>query len=167
MQDEEHKDKKQTSLYQIEDWISMFILFVLVAVVIFQIASRYFFDSPLFWTEEISRNLLIVLTFIGAPIAVRNNSNISLDFIIGFLPVKIRRFFAGIAQILELSFYMVGAYLSIQMAIFSRSRLLVSIQISKGLIFGLIAFGFVLMTFRCLMRFLAFISNKMPLREGK
>ena len=167
MQDKEHKDEKKTSLYKLEDWISMFILFVLVAVVLVQIASRYFFNSPLFWTEEISRYLLIILTFVGAPIAVRNNSNVSLDFIIGFLPGKIRRLLAAIAQIFELSFYLAGTYLSIQMAIFSRSRFLVSIQISKGLIFGLIAFGFALMSFRCLMRFFEFISGRMTRQEDK
>jgi len=138
--------------YHIEDWVGMLLLVLLVLVVLYQVSMRVFSSAPPLWTEEFARNLLIILTFMGASIAVRNSSNISLDFILQGLPEKYSRVVNIIARGLEIIFYAVCSYLSIQMSFFSTGRYLVSIRIPRTIIYGFVAFGFIMMTFRALLR---------------
>jgi len=137
---------------RLEDYLGALVLLSLVLVVSLQVISRYVFAKPLLWTEEIARYLLIILAFIGAPIAVRKGSSISLDFLVEGLPRGMRRTVSIVSLILELVFYLAVLYQSINMAIFSRGRFLVSVQVPRTLVYAVIAFGFVLMAIRCLAR---------------
>ena len=147
-----HDKNEDSGPHRLEDYISVAFLAILVIVVSLQVVSRYLFKSPLLWTEETARYLLLVLTFVGSSIAVRRGSNVSLDFILGKLPKKARSGLSVVSLSLELCFYAACAYLSVNMLIFSKGRYLVSVRISRSLIYGLVAFGFALMTLRCLVR---------------
>jgi TRAP-type C4-dicarboxylate transport system permease small subunit len=144
---------------RLEDYLGVTVLLFLVLVVSLQVISRYVFAHPLLWTEEIARYLLILLAFIGAPIAVRKGSSISLDFLVAGLPGKVRRTLSVVSLILELGFYIAVAYQSVSMALFSRGRFLVSVQVPRALVYAIIAFGFVLMAIRCLARLVSALAK--------
>ena len=150
---------------RLEDYLSIFVLVLLVLDVSLQVITRYVFNKPLGWTEEIARYLLILLTFVGGPIAARKNSNVSLDFMLVNAPCKTKKLLGTITDVIELFFYGVGTYLSIKMALFSVKRFLVTIKISKAIVFGIIAFCFALMTIRCLVRLIRRIKE--PVLEEK
>lgn len=135
-----------------EDYVAIAVMILLLIDITLQIVTRYVFNNPLGWTEEIARYLLIVLTFAGAPIAVRNNSNVSLDFILTNAPPQVRKVFNFITTIIELFFYAYGTYLSWEMTLFSKKRFLVTIKISKAIVYGFITIAFAFMTYRCLIR---------------
>ena len=138
--------------YYVEDWIGILLLIILVLVVLYQVVMRVLSSTPPLWTEEIARYLLIILTFMGASIAVRNGSNISLDFILQGIPKNVSKVILIVARIIEIIFYTICTVLSIQMSKFSTGRFLVSIHISRMLIYGLLALGFAMMTFRAALR---------------
>ena len=58
----------------------------LIALISVQIVLRYFFDSPLQWSLEISRILFLWIVFLGAAIAVQRGQYTSLDVISRALP---------------------------------------------------------------------------------
>jgi len=134
--------------HRIEDFASILVMIALLADVILQVITRYLFNSPLGWTEEIARYLLILLTFVGAPIAVRKNSNVSLDFLLTNAPPKVKNIFGLLSGITELVFCVFGIYLSWKMTIFSLNRYLVTVHISRSVIYGIITVCFVVMTLR-------------------
>lgn len=49
------------------------------STVLLQVVMRYFFNSPLTWTDEATRLQLVWLTFIGAVLAYRLGADIAVD----------------------------------------------------------------------------------------
>ena len=55
-----------------------------------QVVTRYVFDSPFAWTEELSRLLLIVYALIGSATACREDKHPRMDDILGGAPASFR-----------------------------------------------------------------------------
>ncbi|WP_016957850.1 TRAP transporter small permease [Catenovulum agarivorans] len=81
-------EQKVISLKQLhmEDWISLIIFWGLAIILFSQFFSRYVFNFPLGWSEEVSRYLLILLAFAGACIASRNQAHIAMTLFHRWLP---------------------------------------------------------------------------------
>src|SRR5258708_10860960 len=74
------------SVYAWEDWITLAVFWILAVVVFYQVFTRYVLNDAAGWTEEIARYLLIAVTFLGGPMAVRRSTHIPVDFVYPFLP---------------------------------------------------------------------------------
>lgn len=58
------------------------IAILLIAFISFiQVVARYVFNSPFFWVEEISRILIIYMTFMSASIVLSKGEHLSLDLL--------------------------------------------------------------------------------------
>ena len=145
-------ERDQNYPHRPEDYAAVAVMILLLTDVTLQIVTRYVFNNPLGWTEEIARYLLVILTFVGAPIAVRKNSNVSLDFILTNVSPRLRKAFLVVTTIIELFFYAFGAWLSWQMTVFSKKRFLVTVRISRSVVYGIIMLSFAFMVIRCAVR---------------
>lgn len=71
------------------------LLWVLVATltvsVFLQVLSRFVFKYPLPWTEEVSRIAFVYSIFVGATIAVRENTHLNVDVLLVVLPKGMAR----------------------------------------------------------------------------
>jgi C4-dicarboxylate transporter DctQ subunit len=67
---------------------SLVIFSVVLALVLccVQVTARYAFNYPLSWPEELIRYLIILIVYVGASIAVRRKSHISVDIVYTFYP---------------------------------------------------------------------------------
>ncbi|WP_296993500.1 TRAP transporter small permease [Thalassospira sp. UBA1131] len=79
-------------------------LAVILALTLAQVVLRYFFDSPLLWSEELSRLLVVWMTFIGAAVVCWQGRHLSVDVFVVLLPKGARRIVRLINQILALGF---------------------------------------------------------------
>lgn len=57
------------------------ILVIMTFLVLLQVGFRYLFNSPLSWTDESSRYLMIFMTYLSLPILYLNDKNIAMTFI--------------------------------------------------------------------------------------
>jgi TRAP-type C4-dicarboxylate transport system permease small subunit len=64
---------------------------VLTVSVFLQVLIRFVFKYPLPWTEEIARIAFVYCIFVGATIAVRENSHLHVDFLLVILPKRVAR----------------------------------------------------------------------------
>jgi len=64
---------------------------ILTVSVFLQVLVRFVFKYPLPWTEEIARIAFVYCVFIGATIAVRENSHLNVDFLLVILPKRVAR----------------------------------------------------------------------------
>ena len=64
---------------------------VLTVSVFLQVLIRFVFQYPLPWTDEIARIAFVYCIFVGATIAVRENSHLSVDFLLVILPKRVAR----------------------------------------------------------------------------
>lgn len=69
-------------LKAIENWVLIGSFIVIVAVTFINIATRYIAQSSLAFTEEITINLLVVLTMTGAVVALRERAHLGFTYLI-------------------------------------------------------------------------------------
>lgn len=82
-----------------------------VSILCAQVIFRYFIGNSLDWIEEVSRILLIWLTYIGAAVALKRKGHIAVDAFLGFFPESFRRIADIITSILIIAF---SAFLCVQ-----------------------------------------------------
>mgnify|MGYP000981630895 CR=1 FL=1 len=58
----------------------------MVVIVFGNVIFRYFLNTSIAWSEEVSRFMLIWLSFLGAVIAFMKNEHLGLDILVKFLP---------------------------------------------------------------------------------
>ena len=85
------------------DWpeivAAQIILVAFLALSTLQVVSRYVFDAPLVWTEELSANLLIWMTFLGATAILRSDSHVRVEFVEEFFGPRVAAWLFGLFDI--------------------------------------------------------------------
>lgn len=72
----------------VEKALACALIVALLGAVLVQVISRYVFDSPLAWTEEIARFLLVWMTFIAAAYVMSERLHVSVDIAVAKLGVR-------------------------------------------------------------------------------
>ena len=96
-------------------WTSMGLLVAMTLLVLFQVFTRYVLATPLPWTEEIARLLVVWLTFVGAGFVSSRNAHIAVDILAVYLPRRLATASQIFALLLVVAAagYMVWAALSL------------------------------------------------------
>ncbi len=66
-------------------WVGAIItiaLGLMTAVLMLQVLARYVLQVSIPWTEEVSRYLLVLMTFVGAALALRDRQHIAITFLL-------------------------------------------------------------------------------------
>ena len=66
--------------------VVMVLMALLVVVVVMSVVFRYVLLSPLTWSEEVGRYVMIWLGFLAASIAVRDGLHVGVDFVVQWSP---------------------------------------------------------------------------------
>jgi TRAP-type C4-dicarboxylate transport system permease small subunit len=143
--DDEHFDARS---YGVEDWLVMAIFWLLAGTVFVQVFTRYVLNNSAAWTEEIARYLLIVVTFLGAAMAVRRNSHIIVEFFYRYLSQPAARALSTVVDALPILFYGYTAWLAYQVGVRTTSTMTSLPAWPKSLIYYAVAFGLAVCTVR-------------------
>ncbi len=73
---------------RVEQVLVVLLLVNIVANIMAQVISRYFFGKPLVWVEEIATYSFIWATFLGAALALKYDRHVKIDTFIGHLPER-------------------------------------------------------------------------------
>jgi TRAP-type transport system small permease protein len=78
-------------------WVCKYAIIVVVAVLAVILTAavfwRYALNNAIPWSEELSKYLMVWLTFLGAPIALRHGSHINIDLLQQLMPPRGRQLF--------------------------------------------------------------------------
>ncbi|MDH3663019.1 MAG: TRAP transporter small permease [Alphaproteobacteria bacterium] len=74
-------------------WLITAIVAVLAAILITSVFYRYALNNAIAWSEEGSKYLMVWLTFLGAPIALRHAAHINIDLLVKLFPPRGRQAF--------------------------------------------------------------------------
>jgi len=96
------------------------------------VVSRYVFDRPLMWTDELANFLFLWLAMLGTVVALRRNEHMRLTTLINSLSPKRGQWLSTVAALLVIVFVIellvpAAQYLEIQ-----RSTELITLSISDG-----------------------------------
>ena len=143
-----HDQPVDLSRYHFEDWVAFAFFWALTGVIFYQFFTRYALNNSASWTEEIARYLLICIAFVGAAIGMRKNNHIQVDFLYRFLPRAVGRALSTLVDALRILFCGYCVWLTyLLMTKIGSSRMSV-VDLPMGLVYGVVLFGFALMTWR-------------------
>ena len=96
------------------------------------VVSRYVFDSPIFWTDELASFIFLWLSMLGVVVALRQDGHMRLTTLANWVPPHWARWFAAVASLVVIAFVLeillpASEYLDQQ-----RFVELISLQISDG-----------------------------------
>lgn len=74
-----------------EDWVVIASFMVIVVVTFVNVLSRYIFKASLAFSEEITINLLVVLTMMGAVVGVRLGAHLGFTYLVENAKGSVRR----------------------------------------------------------------------------
>ena len=138
------------SHYRFEDWTAFALFWVLAVVIFYQFFTRYALNDSASWTEEIARYLLIATAFIGGAVNVRKNNHIQVDFFYRLLPRYATRPLSTLVDTLRILFLGYCVYLTISLTSKIGGQRMAIIDWPIGILYGFVAFGFALMTWRAI-----------------
>ena len=94
------------------EFIAILCLVAMVVVVMIQVTGRYIFSNTPGWSEELARQFMIIFSFIGIAIGIRDKIHIAMTVIVDIILKKIRLPIEIFGKILILT---MGGMMSINM----------------------------------------------------
>lgn len=73
-------------LYFVEEWILFLTVFTALVAMFINVTTRYLITYTMTWPEEYVRQVIMITTFIGVSVAVRNRSLIRIDALPNLFP---------------------------------------------------------------------------------
>ncbi len=86
-------DKLFEKLRAVLYWISVTSMTVMLALIFFQVVTRYFFGHTFEWSEELARFLFVWVVFLGSALIMGESGHLAVQI----LPTKLKDTTAGIA----------------------------------------------------------------------
>ncbi len=145
-----HDAPVDLSGYKWEDWLTLVFFWLLALDVFYQFFTRYVLSDSAAWTEEIARYLLVVVTFIGASLAVRRNTHIHVEFIYRYLPAGVCRVLSTLVDLVRVGFFAYATWLSFELMPKMQVLKMTVIDWPMSYVYGLVAFGFLMCTVRAI-----------------
>ncbi len=100
--------KLYSKFLDVLEWIAKVFLAVtgaaMVLILFYQVIMRYCFNSAAAWPEELARYLFIYDVMVAAAIAVRRNSHLQIDAIIGRMKPKTKAWFTIVSTLIGMVF---------------------------------------------------------------
>lgn len=128
------------------------ILAALVSILAAQVVFRYLIGSPLVWSEELARYLLVWCTFLGVSLAVREGAHISVDLLPVLAGARGARAFAVFALIGSAVFFalMVRYSIPLTMKIAKIGQTSPGLGIQMWTVYAAVPVGLGLALLRCI-----------------
>ena len=76
-------------------------LTICVILVNANVIMRYFFNSPIHWSEEVVTSLFVWTVFIGSSYAYRKHSHLGVDIVINLMPKKMKTVMKSVMAVVE------------------------------------------------------------------
>ena len=144
----------EPTLYS-EEIIAITLFWLLGAVLLAQVLSRYVLNAPIGWTEEVARYQLILITFTGAAMGFRKHTHISFTYFQLRFPPIIRTFtqrLVLLTNVLILLFLFVS---SIIIAMKIHVHEMSALNLSFSYLYGLIGVTLLICLFRAVQQLLS------------
>ncbi|WP_408010342.1 TRAP transporter small permease [Pseudalkalibacillus sp. A8] len=126
--------------------VAALFLFLMVLLVFLKVVTRVLIQSSFPWTEELSRYLMIWITFLGASIAFKYAAHIGVDFIVDKLPRVLKIVFQVIAAAACLVFFVLLIVKGYELTGRSMIQRSPALNLPMGYVYAIIPISGVLMS---------------------
>jgi TRAP-type C4-dicarboxylate transport system permease small subunit len=131
-------------LIRLNRWAVILILAAMAVMVFANVALRFLTDHSILWVEEVSRYLMIWLTFLGAPVVLRYGGHVGIDTLQNALPRHAAWIRLAIFVLL-LTFFATMLWLGVRYSMVTWGQTTPVMQIPIGVVYLAMPIGFALM----------------------
>jgi TRAP-type C4-dicarboxylate transport system permease small subunit len=136
---------------------------VLLSLMLIQVIYRYFLELPLPWSEEIARYVFVIVTYLGASIAISENSHIEInvrDLLLGKI-LKAQKprahwnlILSALAEAVTLAIAVIISYEFVFMVVddYAFDQVSISLGFPMYLVTGFVLLCLLMLTTHCLIR---------------
>lgn len=139
------KERGKHILKNLDAYFAGFMFAVTMVLVIVNVFSRYFFNKPIAWCDEVSTSCFVYTVFVGAAWCLRTRQHVGVDLLVERLPVGARKIVHLLTDcvILVLNSYI--TYLSVLYLQSSKAKTMPIMKISMNYVNAALLIGFGLM----------------------
>lgn len=99
----------------IEEIMIVIVLILMSSIAFINVITRNFLNLSLSFTEEITVNLFVLLTFVGAAVGVRKGAHLGFSLLLEKVPVSVQRFLIFFIGIISTLLFVVVTYFAYEM----------------------------------------------------
>lgn len=97
--------KFEQAFLAVNRWILIFLLSAMSVIVFLNVVMRYVTEASIPWSEEVSRHMMIWLTFLGSGLVLRSGGHIAIDNLQDSLSTRNARILRVIVFLLMVFFF--------------------------------------------------------------
>jgi TRAP-type C4-dicarboxylate transport system permease small subunit len=116
----------------VENWFAIVLMGGSALITVAQVVTRYGFNHPLTWPEELCTLLLVWMTFVGASLLLKKEAHIEIDFFAKLLPLPAQKVIALLNIVLMFGFLAVAAWGAWKLQFFQSRHYSVALGIPKN-----------------------------------
>lgn len=113
--------------------IASIAMVTLIAIFGWLVYGRYVLNATPTWVEQLALLLIVIITFFGAAVGIRENSHLSVEFLREMVPEWLRSLLYSISDLLLVLFGGLMAYYSFKLAMFNWTTKIPLLQWPEGL----------------------------------
>lgn len=132
----------------LEEIICVVLLAGIVCLTVAQVFSRFVMNSPIGWTEELARILMIWMVFFGSSAAVKRNEHIKIEVFLNRLSDKWRNYLGKITGVIVGVLLIVLIYQGTLLTFKMASIPTVTLPISWSFVYSAVPIGCAFILFR-------------------
>ena len=129
-------------------------LITVVLLTLAQIFFRFVLNAPLIWSEELSRLLVVWMTFIGAAVVCWDGRHLNVDVMFNLLPVAARNVVRVINAVISIALLVILVSPTMRLVEIENFAELGALEIPSGIVRLPVAVGAVLMALAIALRLL-------------
>ncbi len=126
-------------------WFAGAMFAVTMVLVIINVFSRYFFNAPIAWVEEVATSCFVYTVFVGAAWCLRTRQHVGVDLLVERLPKKAREI---VHLLTDVVIFVLNSYITYLSVLFMRSskvKTMPILKISVNYLYFALLLGFGLM----------------------
>ncbi len=157
------------ALNRLEDWLMVISMALITILITTQVVLRYVFASSFPWAEEVTRFIVIWMSFIGAAMGVRTGAHVSVDLLVTFVPPGWHRPLAATTAVCGLAFAIaLVVYGYPIVALTARTGQVSSaLQLPMAWVYSIFLIGGVLLAIRFAQLFANAVFGRGPFRDSE
>lgn len=139
-------------LSRFEEVVTVACFSLMSIITLVAVFSRAVLESPIIWSEEVARYLMVWGIFIGISIVTRKRAQLGIDLLISFAPTKLHKKINFTTNAILVFTYITASILSIMFVIdaFELGNLTPITRIKFAYIYLAMPIGFILSTYRAI-----------------
>lgn len=140
-------------------WVLIIILAAMALMVFANVALRFLTDQSILWVEEVSRYLMIWMTFLGAGLVLRYGGHIGIDTLQESFP-RAGPALRGFIFLFMLGFFAFMIWIGSRYAMLTWGQTTPVMQIPVGIVYLAMPVGFALLSLHLLLMARPFITKR-------